>query len=86
MGWDANTPVVVTVSRTEAITQIKAKAVAQGYTGGFKVTYDGKEIDTPNDLPVDVDMTKVCIASKLNNAAKAKKTKAVAKKSSKKVC
>jgi len=83
MGWDTNTPVVPTVTRTEAIERIKAKAKAQGYIGAFKVTYEGAEIDTPTDLPEQVDMCKVVVASKLNNAAKAKKP---AKKTTKKSC
>jgi hypothetical protein len=66
MTWDASS--TLTVTRDAAIAQIKAKAAAKGYTGGFKVVYDGVEIETPAQLPEQVDMSKVEVANKLNNA------------------
>ncbi len=75
MTWDQNSTVSPALTRDEAIAKIKVIAREQGYTGGFKVTYEGNEIITPNDLPNAVDMTKVKVSSKLNNAAKAKKGK-----------
>ena len=65
--WDA-TSNVSTITKAEAIAKIKVDARAAGYTGGFKVMYDGAEVVTPDDLPSDVDYSLIKIASKLNNA------------------
>jgi hypothetical protein len=61
--WDQNT-----VTREQAIEKIKQLAKDQGYTGGFSVKYDGEDIEDPADLPEAVDMTKIKVTSKLNNA------------------
>ncbi len=67
MTWDQESNITL-VTREVAIGKIKELAKQQGYTAGFKVEYDGSEIETPNQLPDAVDMTKVKIGSKLNNA------------------
>lgn len=67
MTWDESSNITL-VTREVAIAKIKEMAKAQGYTGGFKVVYDDSEIETPNQLPDAVDMSKVKVASKLNNA------------------
>ena len=69
--WTAGT----NLTREQAIAAIKEKAKAQGYNKTFKVAYDGRQVEEPNDLPESVDMSKVTISSVLNNAAKAKKGK-----------
>ena len=61
--WDSTT----LINRSEAIAKIMADAKAKGYQS-FKVMYDGQEIVTPSSLPEQVDMSKVSIANKLNNA------------------
>lgn len=65
MVWET-TPTGIT--REQAIAEIKRMATAQGYSSTFKVTYDGTIIETPDQLPVSVDMSKVRISSMLNNA------------------
>jgi hypothetical protein len=62
--WEVGT----TLSREQAINAIKEKAKAQGYNKTFKVTYDGRQVEAPSDLPDQVDMSKVIISSVLNNA------------------
>lgn len=76
MTWDSNT----LISREAAITAIKEKAKAEGYNKTFKVSYDGRQVESPTDLPEQVDMSKVQISSVLNNAAKKVKGKKPAKK------
>ena len=68
MTWDNNTTAASLISRTEAITKIKQLAATQGYTAGVKVFYDGLEMETAASLPAEVDMQKVRVANKLNNA------------------
>lgn len=58
-----------TKTRAEAVIAIEAKIKEQGYTGGAKVLYDGREMTKPSDLPEQVNMGLIEIASKLNNAA-----------------
>jgi len=56
-----------TISRADAITAIKDKAVEQGIRGKFKVTYDGAEVDA-SELPDQVDMGKVRVSEVLTQA------------------
>lgn len=88
MTWDNNSQATPsTLTKTEAIERIKKDAVAAGYTGGFKVLYNGVEVVTPDNLPEAVDYSKVKIASKMNNAVKARKAvKKAVKKIMKKAC
>ena len=62
--WDTTTK----MTREQAISAIKEKAKAQGYSKTFKVTYEGRMVENPDDLPIEVDMSKVQISSVLNNA------------------
>jgi hypothetical protein len=57
-----------TKTRAEAVIAIEAKIKELGYTGGAKVMYDGREMTKPSDLPEQVSMDLITIASKLNNA------------------
>jgi hypothetical protein len=66
--WDQTSNSSNLVSRAEAIKQTFAKAKELGYKDTFKVRYDGHDVVTPNDLPEQVDMTLVTIASVLNQA------------------
>jgi hypothetical protein len=57
-----------TVPRDEAKTKIQALAVAQGVSGAFKVFYNGQLVSRPDDLPTQVDMSKVRVSAVLDQA------------------
>ena len=63
MTWDA----VSTVTREEAKAKILAEAASKGYST-FKVYYDGNIIESPSSLPEAVDMSKVEIGQKADQA------------------
>lgn len=56
------------VSREEAISQITDMAKDEGYTGSFKVFYDGQMVADPADLPERVDMDKIRLSETLSQA------------------
>lgn len=63
--WEVNDGLV---TRAEAVVKIQEKAKAEGLTGAFKVFYDGSLVAGASDLPEMVDMTKVRVSAKLDNA------------------
>ena len=57
------------IPRVEAIAKIEEMARSKGYTGAFKVFYDGEIIADPSDLPDSVIMAKVKVSAVLDQAS-----------------
>lgn len=66
--WNTGDAQPTTVSRDEAKKKIIELAKAEGYDGAFKVFYDGAMIADPNNLPEQVDMTKITVSEVLDQA------------------
>ena len=65
MTWNASSN---TISREEAKSRIITMATEQGIKGAFKVFYDNALMTTPDDLPEQVDMSKVRVSAVLDQA------------------
>ncbi len=63
MTWEANE----LISKADAIVKIKAIAAGEGYPV-FKVYYDGVMIESPSSLPDLVDMEKITVGQKADQA------------------
>lgn len=66
MVWDSTTS--NTISKAEAKSQIISMAQEQDIRGAFKVFYDGNLMATPDDLPENVEMSKVRVSAVLDQA------------------
>lgn len=66
MAWNATNPNEVT--REQAEGKIKELATSKGIKGSFKVFYNDRLIEDPSNLPETVDMTKVTVSAKLDQA------------------
>lgn len=62
--WEAGN----TISKAQAIINIKEMAIAKGFKGAFKVLYNGDIIADPSELPEQVDMSKVQVSAVLHQA------------------
>lgn len=65
MNWDTQGG---TLSREQAIANIKDMAKDEGIHGSFKVFYNGSLISNPEDLPDQVDMRGIRVSAVLDNA------------------
>ena len=66
MTW--NTEPTGTVARAVAIERITEMAKDDGITGSFKVYYNDALIANPNDLPEQVELSKIRVSAVLDNA------------------
>ena len=66
MVWENDQP--TTITRAEAIAEIKAIADDRGIHGSFKVYYQNTLVNTPNDLPEHVNMNDVRISAMMDQA------------------
>lgn len=57
-----------TVPRDEAQAKIEKMAADQGIKGPFKVFYNNEIVTDPEDLPEQVDMSKVKVSAVMNQA------------------
>lgn len=57
-----------TVARAVAIERITEMAKEDGITGSFKVYYNDALIANPNDLPEQVELSKIRVSAVLDNA------------------
>lgn len=64
--WDASSS--TTVTRDVAKARIIEMAKEEGYTGAFKVFYEGTMVTDPSNLPEQVDLSKITVSEVLDQA------------------
>lgn len=64
--WDASQSTLV--ARDVAKARIIEMAKEQGYTGAFKVFYNGTMVTDPSNLPDQVDLAQITVSEVLDQA------------------